>query len=83
MFQRKAMPQRSDDYQRAHSVVQADKAVMSDACKALVLQDFTEKFLEYFEVNGLPKMEIYVNEGEYRVDIKFSAVCIKKFHVLK
>ena len=54
MFHRKQARVLSDDYERAHTVIQADKSVMSDACKALVLQDFTEKFFEYFEVDGLP-----------------------------
>lgn len=73
----------SEEYERAHTIVQADKSVMSDACKALVLQDFTEKFFEYFEVDGLPKMEIAVEDGVYQVDIHFLAVRIKKFNVLK
>lgn len=83
MFHRKNKRTLSEDYERAHTVVQADKSVMSDACKALVLQDFTEKFFEYFEVDGLPKMEISVEDGMYLVNIKFAACRIKKFNVLK
>lgn len=83
MFHRKQARVLSDDYERAHTVIQADKSVMSDACKALVLQDFTEKFFEYFEVDGLPKMEIAVEDGLYLVEIKFTACRIKKFNVLK
>ena len=74
---------KSGDYERAHSVIQADKSVMSDACKALVLQDFTEKFSQYFEVDGLPQMEIGFENGVYLVDVKFKAGRIKKFNVLK
>ena len=44
---------------------------------------FTEKFFEYFEVDGLPKMEIAVEDGVYHVNIKFKACRIKKFNVLK
>ena len=73
----------TDDYTRVNNVIQSDKSVMSDACKALVLQDFTEKFFEYFEVDGLPKMEIAVEDGMYLVNIKFAACRIKKFNVLK
>lgn len=83
MFYRKNKRFISEEYERAHTVVQADKSVMSDACKSLVLQDFTDKFFEYFEVDGLPKMEIAVEDGVYQVDIRFSAVRIKKFNVLK
>ena len=38
------MRQISEDMQRINNVLQADKSVMTDACKALVLQDFAEKF---------------------------------------
>ena len=45
-----------DDYARINSLLQADKALMSEACKALVLQDFGNKFNEYFDLIGLPRM---------------------------
>ncbi len=83
MYYRKNKRALSEEYERAHTIVQSDKSVMSDACKALVLQDFTEKFFEYFEVDGLPKMEIAVEDGVYHVNIKFVACRIKKFNVLE
>jgi hypothetical protein len=72
-----------DDYARIHSVIQADKSYMSDACKALVLQDFSEKFNEYFDVMGLPRLEILQKNGIYTVCVTFEAERIKKFNVLK
>jgi hypothetical protein len=56
---------------------------MSDACKALILQDFAEKFHEYFEVIGLPRLELSQQNGVYTVEITFEAERIKKFNVLK
>ncbi len=56
---------------------------MSDACKTLILQDFTENFLQYFDVIGLPRMEIVCKNGVYKIDISFEAERIKKFNVLK
>ena len=56
---------------------------MSDACKTLVLHDFANKFNEYFDLIGLPKMQISCKNGTYSVDITFDAERIKKFHVLK
>ena len=47
-----------EEFIRVNHVLQADKSVMSDACKALVLQDFAEKFSEYFDLIGLPRMEL-------------------------
>ena len=72
-----------DFFTRVNNVIQADKAVMSEACKALVLQDFAEKFNEYFDLIGLPRMELVCKNGVYSVEISFEAERIKKFNVLK
>ncbi len=73
----------TDGYTRVNNVLQADKSVMSDACKALVLQDFAEKFNEYFDLVGLPRMELSCKNGTYFVHLAFEAERIKKFNVLK
>ena len=74
---------KKDVFQRINSVIQADKSVMSEGCKALVLQDFAEKFNEYFDLVGLPKMELSCKNGTYFVKVEFEAERIKKFNVLK
>ena len=71
------------EFSRINNVLQADKSVMSDGCKALVLQDFAEKFNEYFDLNGLPRMELSCKNGVYSVQIAFEAERIRKFNVLK
>lgn len=71
------------EFLRLHNVLQADKSVMSDTCKALVLQDFAEKFNEYFDLVGLPRMELTCQNGLYEVRLQFQAERIKKFNVLK
>ena len=71
------------EVRRVFEVIQSDKAVMSDGCKALVLQDFADKFNEYFDLTGLPKMEISQKNGIYTVNLSFEAERIKKFNVLK
>ncbi len=73
----------SREFERINSVIQADKSVMSDGCKALVLQDFAEKFNEYFDLIGLPRLEIACKNGTYAVEIQFFAERIKQFNVLK
>ena len=73
----------ADDYERINNVLQADKSVMSDACTALVLQDFAEKFNEYFDLIGLPRLELSCRNGIYKIDVSFEAERIKKFNVLK
>ena len=77
------MRRAADDFTRINNVIQADKSVMSDACKALVLQDFAEKFNEYFDLIGLPRMELSCKNGTYTVQLSFQAERIKKFKVLK
>ena len=72
-----------NEFIRINNVLQADKSVMSDACKALVLQDFSDKFNEYFDLVGLPRMELFCKNGMYTVHLSFEAERIKKFNVLK
>ena len=74
---------KNHDFKRINDVIQADKSVMSDACKALVLQDFAEHFNEYFDVIGLPRMQLTYKNGIYTIQLAFEAERIKKFNVLK
>lgn len=74
---------KKNDFTRISNVIQADKSVMSDGCKALVLQDFAEKFNEYFDLMGLPRMNISCKNGIYTVQVVFEAERIKKFNILK
>ena len=71
-----------EEFLRVNNLLQADKSVMSDGCKALVLQDFAEKFNEYFDLIGLPRMELSCQNGTYHVTLSFQAERIKKFNVL-
>jgi hypothetical protein len=71
------------EYKRVNNVIQADKTVMSEACKTLILQDLADKCGEYFEMASLPKMSIACIHGKYVVEVAFEAERIKKFNVLK
>ena len=73
----------SEEFVRVNNLLRADKSVMSEACKALVLQDFADKFNEYFDLTGLPRMDIDCKNGTYTVTVTFQAERIKKFNVLK
>lgn len=61
----------------------ADKSVLSDGCKSLVLQDLKHVLSRYFEVNGLPDLILSADGKGYRVTVTFSAELVKKFNVLK
>ena len=73
----------TETFARINKVLQADKSVMSEGCKALLLQDFAEKCNEYFELIGLPRLELTCQNGIYSVRLSFEAERIKKFNVLK
>ena len=77
------MKRENSERERLRYVIQSDKSVMSDGCKALVLQDFAEKFNEYFDLIGLPRLDISCKNGTYTVEVRFDAERIKQFHVLK
>ena len=72
-----------DDYKRINDVIESDKAVLSEGCKALVVKDVATKLEEYFELKTLPTMEIVYEKGTYRVSVSFQAERVKKFNVLR
>lgn len=72
-----------DDYKRINDVIESDKAVLSEGCKALVVKDVATKLEEYFELKTLPAMEIVYEKGTYRVSVSFQAERVKKFNVLR
>ncbi|MBQ8429330.1 MAG: hypothetical protein IJX30_04475 [Clostridia bacterium] len=77
------MKELAEEFRRVQKVIQADKSVMSDACKSLVLQDFAEKFNEYFDLIGLPRMEISCKNGTFTVNVAFQAEGIRHFNILR
>lgn len=72
-----------DNFERVKKVIQTDKAVVSDGCKALVLKDVATKLNEYFELKSAPEMEVVYENGVYHVELKFDALRVKKFNVLR
>ena len=74
---------KTTEYKRINDVIQADKSVMSENCKTLILQDLAEKLEEYFDLTGLPQMDVYCQNGTYYISLNVQAERIKKFHVLK
>ena len=79
----KKTAQKGEGFERVHQVIQADKSVMSDGCKALMLQDFARLFEEYFDLNAMPNMEVNCENGTYFITVRFEADRVKKFNVLK
>ena len=71
------------NFQRVFDVIQRDKAVIDEECKALILRDFTAKLQEYFDFSSPPKLDVVVENGVYLVTISFSAERVKGFYLLK
>lgn len=70
-------------FERAYGVLQADKRLMDDDCKALMVRDFERKFAEYFELPSGTFVSMEKLGGKYRISITFEAERIKQFQVLK
>lgn len=68
---------------RVFEVIQSDKAVMSDGCRALIEQDLTRKLSEYFDMTTPANMQVVCERGIYRVAVTFEAERVKNFNVLK
>lgn len=73
----------TQNFERAHKVIESEKSELSDGCKSLILQDFTNTFSRYFELSEPPKMQLSPEGKGYSVSVTFSASLIKKFNVLK
>ncbi len=70
------------EVRRVFEVIQSDKAVMSDGCRALVEQDLTRKCSEYFDLLGGVSLRVICENGVYRITAEFEAERVKKFNVL-
>ena len=70
-------------FERAYGVLQADKRLMDEQCKALMAKDLERKFSEYFERMGDLCIGLEKRGGRYHVSISFDAERIKQFRVLK
>ena len=55
--------QSKEQLSRIHSVIQADKSVMSDACKTLVLKDFADEFAK-----ALEELDDIINQTEFKIE---------------
>ena len=73
---------KNKELRRVFEVLQADKALLSEGCKALIERDLTDKLEEYFEVTGGVKLSLTFEGGKYFVTASFEAERIKKFNVI-
>lgn len=70
-------------FNRAYDMLKADKNVLSEECKALILRDLEKKVAEYFDLCGVPALQIEEDKGAYLVTLSFYAERVKGFRVLK
>ena len=48
----------TENFEQANRIIESDKAVLSDGCKSLILQDFANTFSRYFELSEPPRMRL-------------------------
>lgn len=72
-----------EQFLRIGQVIRSDKALLSESCKSLILQDFSTLLQEFFELSSPLTMDLSCENGTYHVQIQFDAERIKKFNVLK
>ena len=77
------MKREKSERERLRYVIQSDKSVMTEGCKQLVVNDVSKKLSEYFELIGMPELEIVYERGVYEVRLCFQAERVKKFNVLR
>lgn len=73
---------KNKELKRVFEVLQADKALLSEGCKALIERDLTDKLEEYFEISKAARLSLNFENGTYFVSVTFEAERIKKFTVL-
>ncbi len=70
-------------FDRASRVIGADKAPMSEECRAIALRDFAHVAREYFDLAAPPELKIEACEGGFCVSLTFRADRVKTFYLLQ
>lgn len=73
----------TENFEQANRIIEGEKAVFSDGCRGLILQDLSATLSRYFELSSVPEMRLSPAEKGFEVSLEFSAAMIKKFNVLK
>lgn len=73
----------TENFEQANRIIEGEKAVLSDGCRGLILQDLSATLSRYFELSSMPEMRLMPAEKGFEVSLEFSAAMIKKFNVLK
>jgi len=71
-----------ENYIRMNNILSADKLPMDGECQNVALKDIERVLNEYFETENLT-MDITESGRYFSVEIKFTAIRIKTFNLLK
>lgn len=71
-----------ENYIRMNNILSADKLPMDGECQTVALKDIERVLNEYFETENLT-MDITESGRYFSVEIKFTAIRIKTFNLLK
>ena len=73
----------TENFEQANRIIEGEKAVLSDGCRGLILQDLSATLSRYFALSSVPEMRLLLAEKCFEVSLEFSAAKIKKINVLK
>lgn len=79
---RKKPPVKEENYVRLNNILSADKLPMDGECQSVALKDIERVLSEYFDTENLT-MNIAESGRYFSVEIKFTALRIKTFNLLK
>lgn len=82
MSARRKFSEKEENYVRLNNILSADKLPMDGECQSVALKDIERVLNEYFETENLA-MEISESGRYFSVEIKFTAIRIKTFNLLK
>lgn len=70
---------RNENSLRLKKVIESDRMSLTAESNELILRDLESVLSDYFHLTEKPTLFIGVKNGEYKVEVKFSADALKTF----
>ena len=70
---------KNENFLRLKKVIESDRMSITAESAELILRDLQFVLGEYFIITEKPTLSIGVKNGDYKVEIKFLASCLKTF----
>ena len=70
---------KNESFLRLKRVIESDRMSITAESAELILRDLEFVLSEYFHITEKPTLSISVKNGDYKVEIRFSADALKTF----